>query len=145
MSLPALNDEFLAAASLCLQDSGNLMLKHASPTSWVPWVSVDPFPRDSELQKAQAQCPRYFEGPPVFECTVGAGELLYLYVANYIFISLVGVWSFSVCLCYKREGSLVEYVRGQLLVLKLHGLLILSCNPAPTKYCELPNWGSKVH
>lgn len=54
------------------------MLKQAIPTSWVPWVSVDPCPRDSELQKVQAQWPRYFEGPPVFECTVGAGELLYL-------------------------------------------------------------------
>jgi jumonji domain-containing protein 7 len=72
------NDEFLAAASSCLQDSGRLVLKLDSSTTWVPWVSVEPFPKDSDLQIAKSQFPRYFEGPPAFECTVRAGELLYL-------------------------------------------------------------------
>jgi hypothetical protein len=76
--LAAWNDEFLAAACACLQDGGSLVLRRDSPTSWVPWVSVDPFPSDSDLQSAKSQYPRYFEGPPAFECTVRAGELLYL-------------------------------------------------------------------
>ncbi|KAG0613312.1 hypothetical protein M758_6G093600 [Ceratodon purpureus] len=59
-------------------DSGSLVLKHDDPTSWVPWVSVDPSLKDSDLQTAKSQYPRYFEGPPAFECSLRAGELLYL-------------------------------------------------------------------
>lgn len=72
------NDEFLVAAFLYLQDSGNLVLELDSPSNVVPWVSVDPFPKSSDQQRAHSLFPNFFEGPSAFECTVRAGELLYL-------------------------------------------------------------------
>lgn len=44
----------------------------------VPWVSVDPYPPPSLMSAARAKFPRYFDGPVPFQCTVKAGEILYL-------------------------------------------------------------------
>ncbi|WJX55998.1 hypothetical protein P8452_41702 [Trifolium repens] len=39
---------------------------------------VDPFPLPEKLEDEISKFPLYFKGPPPFECTVKAGEILYL-------------------------------------------------------------------
>lgn len=49
------------------------------PTRYVPWCSVDPFPSLEKLDDEISKFPLYFNAPPPFQCTVKAGEILYLY------------------------------------------------------------------
>ena len=49
------------------------------PARYVPWCSVNPFPSPENLEDEISKFPLYFNGPPPFECTVKAGEILYLY------------------------------------------------------------------
>jgi len=48
------------------------------PTRHVPWCSVDPYPSVETVDDEMAKFPLYFNGPRPFECTVKAGEVLYL-------------------------------------------------------------------
>lgn len=48
------------------------------PTRYVPWCSVDPYPSEETVDDEMAKFPLYFNGPRPFECTVKAGEVLYL-------------------------------------------------------------------
>lgn len=48
------------------------------PIRYVPWCSVNPYPSPDTKESDMARFPLYFEGPKPFECTVKAGEILYL-------------------------------------------------------------------
>eukprot|EP00268_Persea_americana_P043450 TRINITY_DN43682_c0_g1_i1.p1 TRINITY_DN43682_c0_g1~~TRINITY_DN43682_c0_g1_i1.p1 ORF type:complete len:392 (+),score=60.11 TRINITY_DN43682_c0_g1_i1:51-1226(+) len=61
------------------QETGEFSLKLEKPLRYVPWSSVDPYPSSSSIEQRQrSMFPRYFSGPKPFECTVKAGEILYL-------------------------------------------------------------------
>lgn len=67
------------AARYIASPNGELILELENPERQVPWCSVDPFPSSSEVMARQmASFPLYFDGPKPFECTVKAGEILYL-------------------------------------------------------------------
>lgn len=53
-------------------------LELEKPTRYVPWCSVDPYPSPETMDDEMAKFPLYFNGPRPFECTVKAGEVLYL-------------------------------------------------------------------
>lgn len=54
---------------------GEFKLEMEEPERYVPWCSVDPFTSDEgERDKFSL----YFKGSKPFECTVKAGEMLYL-------------------------------------------------------------------
>ncbi|XP_050906266.1 lysine-specific demethylase JMJ32 isoform X3 [Lathyrus oleraceus] len=59
-------------------ETGEFDLELEKPTRYVPWCSVDPFPSPENLEDEISKFPLYFNGPPPFECTVKAGEILYL-------------------------------------------------------------------
>lgn len=67
-----------AATYTYSQESGEFGLELEKPTRYVPWCSVDPFPSAENLEDEISKFPLYFNGPPPFECTVKAGEILYL-------------------------------------------------------------------
>ncbi|KAG1362831.1 hypothetical protein COCNU_10G010500 [Cocos nucifera] len=59
--------------------TGELRLELEDPERQVPWCSVDPYPETAESMVEQREAfPLYFDGPKPFECTVKAGEILYL-------------------------------------------------------------------
>ncbi|XP_008797954.1 bifunctional peptidase and (3S)-lysyl hydroxylase Jmjd7 [Phoenix dactylifera] len=67
------------AAHYVLDDGGELRLELEQPERQVPWCSVDPYPETAEALAEQREAfPLYFDGPKPFECTVKAGEILYL-------------------------------------------------------------------
>jgi peptidyl-lysine (3S)-dioxygenase / protease len=56
-----------------------LELELEEPEKMVPWCSVDPYPASDEILAEQiSSFPLYFNGPKPFQCTVRAGEILYL-------------------------------------------------------------------
>ncbi|MQM02159.1 hypothetical protein Taro_034921 [Colocasia esculenta] len=56
-----------------------LKLEMEEPRRYVPWCSVDPYPRTrEEALRARELFPLYFQGPRAFQCTVRAGDILYL-------------------------------------------------------------------
>ncbi|KAL6008647.1 Lysine-specific demethylase jmj32 [Asimina triloba] len=61
------------------QETGEFSLELESPPRYVPWCSVNPYPSSpSEAEQQMSSFPLYFNGPKPFECTVKAGEILYL-------------------------------------------------------------------
>lgn len=60
------------------KDTGEFKLELEDPIRYVPWCSVNPYPSPSTKKRDMARFPLYFEGPKPFECTVKAGEILYL-------------------------------------------------------------------
>lgn len=60
------------------KDTGEFKLEVEDPIRYVPWCSVNPYPSPETKKKDMARFPLYFEGPKPFECTVKAGEILYL-------------------------------------------------------------------
>ncbi|WOK95769.1 hypothetical protein Cni_G04476 [Canna indica] len=61
------------------EEMGELKLEVMEPETLVPWCSVDPYPPSPEdVAKQRSRFPLYFEGAKPFECTVKAGEILYL-------------------------------------------------------------------
>ncbi|KAG2680038.1 hypothetical protein I3843_11G079300 [Carya illinoinensis] len=60
------------------QDTGKFTLESEKPMRCVPWCSVDPYPSPEAKHSAMSRFPLYFNGPKPFECTVKAGEILYL-------------------------------------------------------------------
>ncbi|XP_020595226.1 jmjC domain-containing protein 7 [Phalaenopsis equestris] len=68
-----------AARYIASPESGELILELECPERQVPWCSVDPFPSSREAMLRQmASFPLYFNGPKPLECTIKAGEILYL-------------------------------------------------------------------
>lgn len=61
-----------------LQDTGGFDLELEDPVRHVPWCSVNPYPSQGREEKEHNDFPLYFNGPKPFECTVKAGEILYL-------------------------------------------------------------------
>lgn len=53
-------------------------LELEEPVRYVPWCSVNPYPSPETRESEMAKFPLYFNGPKPFECTVNAGEILYL-------------------------------------------------------------------
>ncbi|GAB4853119.1 Lysine-specific demethylase jmj32 [Ancistrocladus abbreviatus] len=60
------------------QDTGEFSLELEEPVRYVPWCSVNPYPSLDTKEKEMSEFPLYFNGPVPFECTVKAGEILYL-------------------------------------------------------------------
>ncbi|KAL8151459.1 hypothetical protein V2J09_021267 [Rumex salicifolius] len=61
-----------------LYESGEFSLELEDPVRHVPWSSVNPYPSPEDKEKEMNDYPLYFRGPKPFECTVKAGEMLYL-------------------------------------------------------------------
>ncbi|KAJ0970975.1 hypothetical protein J5N97_018934 [Dioscorea zingiberensis] len=60
-------------------ETGGLRLELEEPERLVPWCSVDPCPPTKEAMDQQMSAfPLYFQGPKPFQCTIKAGEILYL-------------------------------------------------------------------
>ncbi|KAE9613203.1 putative transcription factor & chromatin remodeling &Metalloenzymes JmjC family [Lupinus albus] len=59
-------------------DTGEFDLELEDPIRYVPWCSVDPYPSPQNKDKEISNFPLYFNGPEPFQCTVKAGEILYL-------------------------------------------------------------------
>ncbi|ERM94719.1 jmjC domain-containing protein 7 isoform X2 [Amborella trichopoda] len=74
--------EYPAAQYTCDDDhdleSGELRLELEEPLRYIPWCSVDPYPSPERRGREMSLYPRYFNGPKPFECTVKAGDMLYL-------------------------------------------------------------------
>jgi hypothetical protein len=77
-------------------------LELEKPIRYVPWCSVDPFPSPEKLEDEISKFPLYFKGPPPFECTVKAGEILYLYD----FLLLLHIAS-CICVFFFKFSSVV--------------------------------------
>ncbi|KAA8538732.1 hypothetical protein F0562_028373 [Nyssa sinensis] len=60
------------------RDTGEFKLELEDPVRYVPWCSVNPFPSPETKDAEMSEFPLYFNGPKPFECTVKAGEILYL-------------------------------------------------------------------
>lgn len=60
------------------RDVGRFTLELEEPVRYVPWCSVNPYPSSETRESEMAKFPLYFNGPKPFECTVNAGEILYL-------------------------------------------------------------------
>lgn len=60
------------------KDIGDFSLELEDPVRHVPWCSVNPYPSPGSEEKEMNDYPLYFRGPKPFECTVKAGEMLYL-------------------------------------------------------------------
>ncbi|KAI3945156.1 hypothetical protein MKW92_014750 [Papaver armeniacum] len=67
-----------AACYSLSQDTGELTLQLEQPRRHVPWCSVNPYPPAATKDQEVSKFPLYFNGPRPFECTVKAGEILYL-------------------------------------------------------------------
>ncbi|XP_078442682.1 2-oxoglutarate (2OG) and Fe(II)-dependent oxygenase superfamily protein isoform X2 [Wolffia australiana] len=60
-------------------DCERLRLELEDPPRELPWCSVEPYPVTPEAAAmARKETPLYFDGPPPFQCTVKAGDILYL-------------------------------------------------------------------
>ncbi|KAJ4850971.1 hypothetical protein Tsubulata_036237 [Turnera subulata] len=59
-------------------ETGEFSLEVEQPTRFVPWSSVDPFPSPETREAEMDKFPLYFRGPKPFQCTIKAGEVLYL-------------------------------------------------------------------
>ncbi|THU65041.1 hypothetical protein C4D60_Mb01t32950 [Musa balbisiana] len=71
--------QYVARTSSSSEEMGELKLEMLEPETLVPWCSVDPYPPSPEaMAEHRSSFPLYFEGPRPFECTVEAGEMLYL-------------------------------------------------------------------
>ncbi|KAL1315915.1 lysine-specific demethylase JMJ32-like [Arachis hypogaea] len=70
--------QYPAATYRYSSDTGEFDLELEEPIRYVPWCSVDPFPPPEKLHEEVSKFPLYFNGPKPFECTVKAGEILYL-------------------------------------------------------------------
>ncbi|KAK9289574.1 hypothetical protein L1049_007730 [Liquidambar formosana] len=60
------------------QATGEFTLEVENPVRYVPWCSVNPYPSPETRDREISEFPLYFNGPKPFECTVKAGEILYL-------------------------------------------------------------------
>lgn len=60
------------------KDTGEFNLELEDPVRHVPWCSVNPYPCCENEEKTRNEFPLFFNGPKPFECTVKAGEMLYL-------------------------------------------------------------------
>lgn len=60
------------------KETGEFKLELENSERFVPWCSVNPYPSPGTQEKAMSEFPFYFNGPKPFECTVKAGEILYL-------------------------------------------------------------------
>ncbi|PIA30867.1 hypothetical protein AQUCO_05300006v1 [Aquilegia coerulea] len=67
-----------AAQYIFHKDTGEFTLELEKPLRYVPWCSVNPYPHSAAKAQEMLQFPLYFNGPKPFECTVKAGEILYL-------------------------------------------------------------------
>ncbi|XP_058085277.1 lysine-specific demethylase JMJ32 isoform X2 [Magnolia sinica] len=70
--------DYPAARYSFSQETGEFTLQLESPLRYVPWCSVNPYPSASTKEREMSLYPLYFNGPKPFECTVKAGEILYL-------------------------------------------------------------------
>ncbi|KAG5145152.1 hypothetical protein AAZX31_11G087800 [Glycine max] len=70
--------DYPAATYSYSSDTGEFDLELEKPTRYVPWCSVDPYPSLETMDNEMTKFPLYFNGPRPFECTVKAGEVLYL-------------------------------------------------------------------
>lgn len=70
--------DYPAAQYSYIKETGEFKLEVEEPIKYVPWCSVDPYPSPENLESEMAKFPLYFNGPKPFECTVKAGEILYL-------------------------------------------------------------------
>ncbi|KAF7829097.1 jmjC domain-containing protein 7 [Senna tora] len=59
-------------------DTGEFSLELEKPTRHVPWCSVNPYPSPENKEAEMSKFPLYFNGPEPVQCTVKAGEILYL-------------------------------------------------------------------
>ncbi|XP_020093613.1 jmjC domain-containing protein 7 isoform X2 [Ananas comosus] len=78
---PYLAARYTLSSALLDTGTGGLRfdLEVEEPERQVPWCSVDPYPPSPEdLAVQMSSFPLYFDGPRPFECTVKAGEILYL-------------------------------------------------------------------
>lgn len=57
---------------------GEFTVELERPRRYVPWCSVNPYPSPEMRESEMAKFPLFFDGPKPFECTVNAGEILYL-------------------------------------------------------------------
>ncbi|XP_027359910.1 jmjC domain-containing protein 7 isoform X2 [Abrus precatorius] len=71
--------DYPAATYTYSSDTGEFDLELDKPTRYVPWCSVDPYPSVDNVDAEMSKFPLYFNGPRPFECTVKAGEVLYLF------------------------------------------------------------------
>ncbi|KAK9121737.1 hypothetical protein Syun_019354 [Stephania yunnanensis] len=60
------------------QDREEFELELESPMRYVPWCSVNPYPPPASMDSEMKSFPLYFNGPSPFQCTVKAGDILYL-------------------------------------------------------------------
>ncbi|XP_074270495.1 lysine-specific demethylase JMJ32 [Silene latifolia] len=60
------------------QNRREFSLQLDDPIRHVPWCSVNPDPSQGMKEREWNKFPLYFDGPKPFECTVKAGEMLYL-------------------------------------------------------------------
>lgn len=60
------------------QDTEKFTLELEDSVRYVPWCSVNPYPSQGNEKKEMDEFPLFFNGPKPFECTVKAGEMLYL-------------------------------------------------------------------
>ncbi|KAF6158839.1 hypothetical protein GIB67_012482 [Kingdonia uniflora] len=60
------------------EDTKEFTLELEKPLRYVPWCSVNPYPTSDSKDREMSSFPLYFNGPKPFECTVKAGEILYL-------------------------------------------------------------------
>ncbi|KAI4327887.1 hypothetical protein L6164_020298 [Bauhinia variegata] len=58
--------------------TGEFTLELENPIRYVPWCSVDPYPSPETKDDEMSKFPLYVNGPAPFECTIKAGEILYL-------------------------------------------------------------------
>lgn len=70
--------EYPAAQYSYSQDAEEFRLELEDPIRYVPWSSVNLAPSPENKKKEMDKFPLYFNGPKPFECTVKAGEILYL-------------------------------------------------------------------
>ncbi|XP_077238896.1 2-oxoglutarate (2OG) and Fe(II)-dependent oxygenase superfamily protein [Tasmannia lanceolata] len=70
--------DYPAARYSFSQATGQFTLQLEKPFRFVPWCSINPYPSSSTKQAHMELFPRYFNGPEPFQCTVKAGEILYL-------------------------------------------------------------------
>ncbi|KAF8378939.1 hypothetical protein HHK36_028364 [Tetracentron sinense] len=70
--------DYPAACFSYSHDTGEFALKLEKPLRYVPWCSVNPFPSPASRDTEISSFPLYFNGPKPFQCTLKAGEILYL-------------------------------------------------------------------
>ncbi|KAJ1394827.1 JmjC domain [Sesbania bispinosa] len=70
--------DYPAATYTYSSDTGEFDLELEKQTRYVPWFILDPYPSLETMHDEMSKFPLYFNGPRPFECTVKAGEVLYL-------------------------------------------------------------------